>query len=283
MRSALAVVLGLVILAPVLLLTLIASGSGQIVYALDHGTLTVDSGSRMDGRRTVPLTLVHEPRVVVLHGARRTRGTGMPGYCTGRWSYADLGDVWQATDCSGRAVLVPTVDGDLPLVVTPPDPEAFVRALETSTDFSVLLPPADTTVLRILPAVAAVLALLTGGMVFATLWVGPSRMRYLVGEGRLEVITIFGRRSWPTSQLRARPHTPRVTLRLAGTAVRGYYTGIFRADGETTRLYATELRDGVLVEGPQRVYLSPEHRDAFLDALRSAGATVDGDAGAGHS
>jgi hypothetical protein len=100
-------------------------------------------------------------------------------------------------------------------------------------------------------------------------------MRYLVGDGRLRVNTIFSRRDWATQGMHARPHTPRVTLRVAGTAVRGYYTGWFRADGKTTRVYATDLAAGVLIDGPARVFLSPEDRAGFLAALGAEGATID--------
>jgi len=85
---------------------------------------------------------------------------------------------------------------------------------------------------------------------------------------------MFGRKRWPTEQLRARRHSPSVKLRLAGAAMPGYYTGIFRADGTTTRIYATSLKDGVLLEGPARVYVSPADIPEFLAALREEGATV---------
>jgi hypothetical protein len=65
-----------------------------------------------------------------------------------------------------------------------------------------------------------------------------------------------------------------VTLRVAGTAMPGYYTGYFRADGQSTRVYATDLKDGVLLEGPARIYLSPADPEAFLAALREEGGTV---------
>ena len=56
----------------------------------------------------------------------------------------------------------------------------------------------------------------------------------------------------------------------------GYYTGFFRIDGESTRVYATDLGDGVLLEGAARVFLTPEHPDAFLTSFRAAGGTVEG-------
>jgi hypothetical protein len=120
-----------------------------------------------------------------------------------------------------------------------------------------------------------VFGLIMGGMVVALMLLGPGRMAYRIGEGRLEVSTLFGGRSWPLKELRARPHRPHVTLRVAGTAAPGYYTGLFRVDGTNTRIYATDLKSGVLLEGPARVYLSPADVTAFLEALRVAGAQVE--------
>jgi hypothetical protein len=274
-RTVFGVGMGLMLLVFAALMVALASGSNRITYAIAGGTLTVDSGSRFDGVRTIPLARVHERSVVSLQGARRSRGTSMAGYCTGRWSYPALGTVWQATNCSSPGVLLVTSDGDLPVVVTPPDPAAFIAALEAGQDLRIALPQTDATILRVLPVVGAVFALVMGGIVVGLMLLGPGRMAYRVGEGRLEVSTLLGRRSWPLQELRARPHSPRVTLRVAGTAAPGYYTGLFRVDGTSTRIYATDLKSGVLLEGPARVYLSPEDVPGFLDALRVAGAQVE--------
>jgi hypothetical protein len=122
-------------------------------------------------------------------------------------------------------VLLVTTDGDLPVVVSPPDPAAFLAALDAGQDFAIDLPAGDGTSIRVLPLAGA--------------------------------------------------HSPEVTLRIAGTGAPGYYTGLFRVDGVSTRVYATNVRAGVLVEGPARVYLSPEDVPGFLDAMRVAGAHLD--------
>lgn len=275
-RTVFAAAMVALVLVLVVLMTVLASGSHEISYTIAGGTLTVDSGSNLDGRRVLPLGLVHDRTLVTLRGARRTRGTATPGYCTGRWSYDDLGDVWQATSCAGQGLLLRSSDGDVPVLITPPDPRAFLGAIDRREDVRVVLPPVDATVLRLVPVGIALLGLVVGGMATATMLLGPRRMVYRIGDGRLEVATLFGHRSWPVRELRARLHAPKVTLRIAGTAINGYYTGLFRADGARTRIYATDLKSGVLVEGPNaRVFLSPAERHAFLDALRAAGATVE--------
>jgi hypothetical protein len=274
-RTVFGVGMGVVMLIFAGAMLLLGTGSNRIRYSLAGAVLTIDSGSRFDGARTVPLGLVHERRLVSLQGGRRTRGTAMAGYCTGRWTYPELGTVWQATSCSARGVLLVTSDGDLPIVVSPPDPAAFLAALDASQDFTIVLPAADGTLIRVLPLGGAAFGLVIGATIVALMLLGPRRMVYRVGEGRLEVSTLFGRRSWPIQQLRARRYSAKVTLRLAGTGAPGYYTGLFRADGENTRIYATNVKAGVLVEGPARVYLSPEDVPGFLDAMRTAGAQVE--------
>jgi hypothetical protein len=273
-RTLFGVGIGILMLALAGVMALLAGGSHRISYVVSGGTLTVDSGSWLDGVRTVPLSLIHEHSLVSLHGGTRTRGTAMAGYCTGRWTYPTMGTVWQATGCTSKGVVLVTADGDLPIVLSPPDAPGFLAALDAGEDQRVELHQNDNTLIRILPLLGAVFALVTGGMVAVVMLLGPRRMVYRVGEGRLEVSTVFGRRSWPLQELRASPHSPRVTQRVAGTGAPGYYTGIFRVDGTNTRVYATDLKSGVLLEGPARVYLSPERVAAFLDALRVGGARV---------
>jgi Bacterial PH domain len=271
----LAIVLGTLMLVGTVVLGGIAAGSSQVTYTQRAGVLTIDSGSLMDGTRTFAGSKVTGARVVGLGGGRRVVGTGAPGICTGKWWYPGIGDVWQATGCTPRGVLLEVIGQDVPIIVSPPDADAFLGALTTGVDFGIALPAGDAVLLKLVPAGAAVLLAITTAMVIAVFLVGPSRMRYIVKDGRLEVRTLFSRKSWPAGELRARAHSPKVTLRLVGTAFPGYYTGLFRADGANTRMYATDLKRGVLVEGPQRVYVSPAEPEAFLAALRDAGGTID--------
>jgi hypothetical protein len=55
----------------------------------------------------------------------------------------------------------------------------------------------------------------------------------------------------------------------------GYLTGRFREEGRAVRVYATDVKQTVLVEGDgTRVIVSPEDPRAFLAALRAEGARV---------
>ncbi len=271
----LAIVLGVVMLVGGGVLGTIAAGSGQVTYRAHGGVVEVGTGSYFDGTHMFAEGRIRDARVTDLRGGYRTRGTGAPGLCTGNWWYPELGPVWQATSCANRGVVLDVRGEERRVVVTPPDPEAFVAAINAGTDFEIALPPGGVTLLKIIPGVAALFLLITTGMIVAVFLAGPKRMRYLVDGDTLEVQTLFSRRSWPVRSLHARAHTPKVTMRIFGTAFPGYYTGLYRADGANTRIFATDLKSGVLMEGPARVFLSPAEPEAFLSALRDAGGTID--------
>jgi hypothetical protein len=268
----LAVILGGAMLLGTLILGAIAAGTSQVTYRLHGTSLDVGSGSFLDGTRTFALSSIQEMRVVDLRGGRRSRGTGAPGICTGQWWYPELGSVWQATGCTPQGVVLRVSGEERPIVVSPPDADAFIAAVKAGTEFGIELPAGDALLLKALPGAAAVLLLFSSAMIVAVFVAGPKRMRYVVADGRLSVQTLFSKQSWPVAELRARAHVPKVTMRLFGTAFPGYYTGLYRADGANTKVYATDLKSGVLVEGPARVYVSPADPDAFLAALREAGA-----------
>jgi hypothetical protein len=163
---------------------------------------------------------------------------------------------------------------DRPVVVSPPDADAFVAAIKSGIDFDIALPPGDAMLLKLVPGLASLFLFVTTTMVIGVLVYGPRRMRYVVEGDRLVIRTMFSRRDLALSEIRARAHVPKVTLRLFGTAFPGYYTGLYRADGANTRIAATDLKGGVLIEGPVRLYVSPEEPSAFLAALRAGGATA---------
>lgn len=272
----LAAVLGTVILGGAGVMAAIFTSSGRVSYELTGGVLVVDPGSTLDGTKRVPLASIRERRAVALHGARRVRGTYMPGLCSGKWSYDDLGEVWVAGDCSPRAIVLVTGQNE-PIVVTPRDPAAFLEALDAGRDARFELPAAaDPVLLRVVPGVAIVLMLGMGGMLVATFLVAPKRLRYRVKDGELVIESLFSSARFPAKALHAKRHEPAQVRRVMGTAFPGYYTGRFRADGLSVRMFATDLHGGVLVEAPDdvRVYVSPAEPDVFLAALKREGASL---------
>lgn len=273
-RTLFAVVVPLIVVVPMAALIAVVLGMSPASYTIGGGTLVVHSGDLFAGTRTVRLADVTEARVVALRGGRRTAGTALPGFCAGRFAYPDLGSVWQVTTCGPTGVLVEARSEERPIVISPPDPDAFIARIRSGTETTLTLTPPDTGPLRVLLLLVAPLGMLTGIAVGAVLILGPSRMRYRVGDGMLEVRTLFSRKRWPTAGASAKGHTPHKLRRVAGTAAPGYYTGLFRESGQSTRVYATDIERVVLFEGPARVILSPEDRVAMLRALEAEGATV---------
>jgi hypothetical protein len=249
-------------------------GASPSSYTIANGTLIVRSGDWFAGTRTVRLADVRDVRIVSLRGGRRMAGTAMPGYCTGRFSYPDLGSVWQVTRCEPSGVLVEATSEAHPVVIAPDNPSDFIERIRAGSETAIVLPPLDHGPIRIVLGVLAIAALATAAALFALLLFGPGAMRYRVGDGLLEVHTLFGRMRWSIPGAHAKGHTPVSLWRLAGTAAPGYYTGLYRESGATTRVYATDLTRVVLFEGPARVILSPEDRVEMLRALEAEGAHV---------
>lgn len=281
LRVVLALVLPIIVLVPMGILVSLALDTSQATYTIANGALIARSSNFFAGERTIRLTDVTEARVVSLRGGRRKAGTTLPGLCAGRFSYPDLGAVWQLTDCRARGVLIRASSEALPIVLSPPDPEAFIGLLRSGAETAIALPPPDRSVLRILALVTVPLSIVSIVMLSAVLLFGPGRMRYLVGDGALEVHTLFGRHRWPTAGARAKGHTPKRLLRVAGSGAPGYYTGRFRESGEATRVYATDLDRVILFEGAARVIVSPEDRVAMLRALEDEGVEVERNATSG--
>jgi hypothetical protein len=275
-RRALQVAIGLPLTVVILLPTLFAV---WLVWAPHRVELRV-SGDELDittpfepfsRRRSIDLSTVIAVEEVRLGHGRRTNGTAMPGYCVGRFRYEGLGSVWQATDCS-RDVVVLRREGDLPVVLTPPDREAFRRAVDGAGDYRGVQPARGGgrgwTLVKLLVLLTPIAALIVP-VVFL---VAPSRLAYRVGPGELVVSTLLGSRRYPTHGCSARAHRPRVGMRLWGTGAPGYYTGLYRVDGANARIYTTSLESGVLIEGPGvRVFVNPENEGAFLEAMRTMG------------
>lgn len=273
-RRILAALLLTLVVLPMLGLVYFLSGHLEITYRISDGRLRIESGDRMSGSRVTDLDRITEARRVTLQGGRRTMGTALGGYCAGNFAYDNLGAVWQATDCGRDAVVLRAASFDKPVVITPPDPAAFLQRLQEREETFVALPPPDKIHVVVLSAVVVPLGLITGIVVTLLLLVGPGRMVYRVGAGTLEVATMFSRKRFATAGMKARRYRPGRIFKVAGSAAPGYYTGRFREAGETLHVCATDLKEAVLVECDRRLLLSPEHPEAFLDALERAGASV---------
>jgi hypothetical protein len=184
--------------------------------------------------------------------------------------------VWQATDCSANAVLLRLRDETRPIVLTPADPSAFMEALRSRSRIEArpaLTPRSGSGLWRWVTVGGLALGLGAMAAALAMFVAGPERMMYRVDRGELEIETLFGRRRWSLAGVAARPHRVRLGLRLWGAGLPGYHTGLYLADGARTRVYATQ-REGVLLEGPTRIFVSPAEAEPFLAALEREGVNV---------
>jgi hypothetical protein len=270
LRTLVGVILPLVLVVPFAVLAPVLLRVHHPRYEISGGTLTVASDD-VWGSRTMRLADITDAETVRLGRGRRTSGTGLPGYCAGHFSYPNLGAVWQVTNCGGAAVVIHPSTEPAPVVLTPPDGAAFVGALRAGQDLTVELPPAELGPVKYLLFAVMALGFVTMLMVSALFLKGASSMRYVVGGGSLTVHTLFGTKRFSLAKTRARVHRPAALWRVAGAAIPGYLTGRFRESGQSVRVYATEAREVVLLEGAERLIVSPSDRAGFLEALRAEG------------
>ncbi len=244
-----------------------------ISYRLENAVLTVEARySVITERRRVALAEVERVEAVKLRGGKRLHGTAMPGFCVGTFSYDGLGRVWQATNCGPAALVVHGRGLDRPVVLTPPDRRAFLDAMAAGNEFRASPAPVEAGEGMAIIRWALALALAGLPLLPALFFIAPGRLRYLVRPGELEVAGLLRRRRWPLAGVTVRRFRPTKTFRLMGTAVPGYYIGLFRMAGTTVRVAATHLEEGVLVETHPRLFVTPAEVDAFLAALEEAGA-----------
>jgi hypothetical protein len=246
-----------------------------IRYEVSPGALTVmlRAGWWRLGRE-VPRAAITAVRPVELGRGRRRVGSAIPGYCVGAFTFDDLGPVWLATSCGRRAVLVEAAGQARPTVISPADRDAFLAALVEGREATFSPPPgtpmAGWTAVKVLSFVPLLLL----PLLVATFFVAPGRLRYAVEHGELAVRTLIATRRFPLAGASARRFTPGRILKVAGNGLPGYYTGLFRVEGASARVYATRLTDGVLIDGARRVFVTPDDAEGFLAELLRHGARV---------
>ncbi len=252
-------------------------GGESMHYELSADALVVDVqvGVLDDGWQAPRAGLSARSHVLV--GGVRTFGTAIPGHCSGRFAYEDLGSVSQATNC-GREVVV--VDGwERPMVLTPADPEGFMEALASGEtgEFS----PADagdrSLGWRALQGFTVLL------MVGLTLLVGrlpvvARSLSYQLSGGRLSAPGLVRPVSMGLSGATARRRVGkglRRGVRVLGAAMPGLHLGLYRSQGRWVHMATTDLEDIVEVAGERVMVLSPEDPEGFLRALAQAGVRVE--------
>lgn len=275
LQIALGLPLTLVVVLPTLFGVWLVWAPHVVELSIDEGWLHVSTAPAPISRHhSFDLTTVTAIDEITVSRGRKIAGTGLPGYCVGTFSYAETGRVWQATDCS-RSVLVLRRANDNPVVLTPPDRDRFRAALENGGGYHESQTPPDAGRGWFLVKLLVLLTPLLGLLVPLIFFVAPGRLRYRVVSAGLEVITMLGTRRFATAGCTARPHRPKIGLRLWGTGAPGYYTGTYRLDGAYAKIYTTSVDEGVLIEGPgTRVFINPENESAFLQAIHTMGGAT---------
>jgi hypothetical protein len=276
LQLAIGLPLSALVLIPALFAVWLVWSPHEVELRIDDGRLEIATAPAPLSRHlTVELAEITAVEETRLGRGSRTAGTALPGYCVGNFRYPELGGVWQATDCSRDVLVLRRLD-DGPIVLTPPDRDRFRAALEAGGGYEARQPPPQTGPEWLVIKLLVLLAPLAGVLVPAVFLVAPNRLRYRVEPGVLAVTTMVGSRRFTTTGCVARPHRPKIGLRLWGTGAPGYYTGLYRVDGANTKVYTTSTEKGVLVEGTDlRVFVNPEDEAGFLDAMRTLGGATD--------
>ena len=263
------------VLVPTLFAVWLVWAPHGVELEIDEGQLHITTAPAPVSRhRTIDLDSVVAVEEIHLGHGRRVAGTGIPGYCVGRFRYDNIGSVWQATDCS-RDVVVLRRKGERPLVLTPPDPDRFQQALTTGGGYHESQAPPATGRAWFLLKLFVLITPVLGIVIPLVFFVAPARLLYRIVSGGLEVSTMLGTKRFATAGCTARPHRPKVGFRLWGTGAPGYYTGTYRVDGTNTKIYTTSTDEGVLIEGPGvRVFINPENEAEFLQAIRTMGGAT---------
>lgn len=276
LQTAIGLPLSAIVVLPTLFAVWLVWAPHVVELEVKDGQLQIATApAPLSRHKTIDLDTIVAVEEMNLGRGRRIAGTGLPGYCVGTFSYAEIGRVWQATDCS-RPVLVLRRANDGPLVLTPPDPDRFRTALANGSGYHESQPPPATGPGWFMIKLMVLLTPLLGLLVPLIFFVAPSRLRYRVVSGGLEITTMLGTKLFTTAGCTARSHRPKVGMRLWGTGAPGYYTGTYRVDGANTKIYTTSIKEGVLIEGPGvRVLVNPEDERGFLDAIRTMGGATD--------
>lgn len=278
-RVPLGILLFVLCLVPAVFGVMLALSRPVISYRVEGGVLHLVGGeSLLASRRAIPLSRIEGSEVVALGRGRRVAGTGLPGLCAGHFRYDGLGDVWQVTDCRREVLLLRVAGEGRPVLVSPPDREAFLAALAAGRDADLSPPPvSEPRGWRLFKtAMPAVTVPVVAYVAFALL-AAPRRLRYRVDGLELEVQLLLWRKRFSIAGASARRFTPKRAWKWAGTGMPGYFAGVFSVDGASTRVYASTVREeGVLIQGPKRVFVTPEDIPGFLGALSEQGVRVDG-------
>jgi len=242
-------------------------------YEVSQGRVVITSGLDIrPSRREIPLGSITSATAVHLKPGKRVNGTSLPGYCSGHFRFPDVGDCTLATTCSPEAVVIHVGERERPVVITPSQQEAFLSAVAGDGHYSETVLFDDAGGIWLALKAMTALGLAVTLIIPLLFFFSPSRLRYRVTPGHVEIDLTFSTKEISVSNCIARIYNPETSSKVMGSSLPGYHSGRFSLDGMATRVYATRLTDGILIESPDlRLFLSPEDPHVFLEALRALG------------
>lgn len=262
---ALAVVAGAAVVLGGLLL-----GSDRIIQVTATDVTATAGPSWLRHEHRLGLADIQSVRPVAVRGGHRVFGTAMPGHCTGTWSYADLGEVFQVTDCGDRALLVQAPGARW--LLQAPDLDGLQHALQARTPFAFASRDSMGAPLTGLVVVLLAITLLTGAAVVWLSWKAPGLLRYRVEGGQLVVSTGWGDTAVALAGATVSDQEAPLTLRLMGVGMPGLHVGWYLQGRKRARVWATRMRGGLVIDGAMRCIVTPEDREGMRAALLAAGA-----------
>ncbi|MBI5608456.1 MAG: hypothetical protein HY902_06205 [Deltaproteobacteria bacterium] len=267
---AMAAVALVVVAAAALALGGLLLGSERVVQ-VTAAEVTAMAGPRwLRHEHRLALADVQSVRPVTVRGGHRVLGTSMPGHCTGTWSYADLGEVFQVSDCGDRALLVQARGARW--LLQAPDLDGLQRALQEHKPFAFASHDGMGAPLTGLVVVLLAITLLTGAAVVWLTWKAPGLLRYRVEGGQLVVSTGWGDTAVALAGATVSDQDAPLTLRLMGVGMPGLHVGWYLQGRRRARVWATRMRGGLVIDGAMRCIVTPEDREGMRAALLAAGA-----------
>jgi hypothetical protein len=245
----------------------------QIVYEVTGEKIVIHAGTSMtEQNKEIPLSRIEDASLASLRDGSLDFGTEKQGYCVGFYEYPNYHKVWQATDCSEDGVIIRAGGEVMPVVIAPGDRDAFLAAVQGA--MAMTFPTAGTPTGLHWPALIALAVVAWGAaaVLGTLLFLAPARLRYQVRDGQLVAATLFGTRAFPVAGASVRSHAPLVGERLSGVNLPGYCAGVMVFDRAPTSVFATARESGVLLEGDERVFVTPADAPGLIAAAIAAGA-----------
>lgn len=248
---------------------------GTLRYEVTTENLIVTTGRNLaHDVTTIPLGRIFEVSPSIVRNGQLHFGKEKPEFCVGYFQIPTLGEVYLATNCGEKGVLIRGGGLTTALVISPAEPDKLMFAIRNHQPGVFAPPPRQFASYAGWLALYLLIFILGTGALLTAFIMGPAKLRYRVRPGELEIGSLGKPFRVPLSGAKVRRHRPLLGGRMSGLVLPAYIVGSFKYDNAPTSVFASVREEGVLVEGDGRVFVTPADADGFLGALEAAGATV---------